>query len=313
MDTRIYLFTGFLDSGKSTFINDTITTTDFCANEKSVLVVSERGEVEYQQEQIEAQNCDLVYVSSEDDFNYDFFKKLQDQYQPTQILIELNGMYNVDRIIECEKPDNMAVVQVLTTIDASTFGLYIQNMRSLVYQHVKYTDLLIFNRINDSIKKSFLRNNIKAINSTTQIIYEKEDGTVNTLTDDELPFDISSDHLDIQDHDFGLFCMDALDHPEKYEGKHVKLRGKFIGLDKQILDGFILGRLAMVCCEDDTSLIGMVCISQYAKQFIPNEWLEVEGKIHLEYDSEMQGDVCVLQVEIFQVIPPLKQEYVTFD
>ena len=29
MNTRIYLFTGFLDSGKSSFINDTITTTDF--------------------------------------------------------------------------------------------------------------------------------------------------------------------------------------------------------------------------------------------------------------------------------------------
>lgn len=313
MDTRIYLFTGFLDSGKSTFINDTITTTDFCANEKSVLIVSERGEVEYQQEQIEAQNCDLVYVSNEEDFTLDFFNKLKEKYHPTQVLIEMNGMYNVDRMIECEKPDGWGVVQVLTTIDATTFALYIQNMRSLVYQHVKYTDLLIFNRIDDSMKKSFLRNNIKAINPTTQIIYEKEDGTVNTMNDDELPFDISQKHLDIQDHDFGLFCMDTLDHPDKYDGKHVKLRGKFIGLDKQIPDGFVLGRMAMVCCEEDTSLIGIVCISQYASQFIPNEWLEVSGQIHLEYDNQMQGDICVLQVENLNVIPPLKQEYVTFD
>ena len=62
MKTRIYLFTGFLDSGKSTFIKDTLLTTAFCADEKSVLVVSEEGEVEYNQEDIEAVNCDLVYI-----------------------------------------------------------------------------------------------------------------------------------------------------------------------------------------------------------------------------------------------------------
>ena len=286
MKTRIYLFTGFLDSGKTSFINDTITTTDFCEGEKSLLIVSEQGEVEYNQEKIESFNCDIVYVTSEDQWTYDFFEELKVKYNPTQVLVELNGMFNVNRFLACSLPDEWEVVQVLTTINAQTFGLYIQNMRSLLFQHVVHTDLLIFNRINDSIKKSFLRNNIKAINSTCQIIYEKEDGTINTLEDDELPFDISSDELEILDHDFGLFCMDALDHP---------------------------GRLAMVCCEEDTSLIGMVCEHPASKQLIPDEWIQVKGKIELEYDNEIGGDVCILKVEELKVVPPLKNEYVTFD
>lgn len=313
MKTRIYLFTGFLDSGKTSFINDTITTTDFCEGEKSLLIVSEQGEIEYNQEEIEAMNCDIVYVTSEEQWSYEFFEELKDKYHPTQVLVELNGMFNVNRFLACSLPDEWEVVQVLTTINAQTFNLYIQNMRSLLFQHVVHSDLLIFNRINDSIKKSFLRNNIKAINSTCQIIYEKEDGSVNTMDDDELPFDISSDHLTILDHDFGIFCMDALDHPDKYAGKTVTLKGKFIGLDKQLDDGFIVGRLAMVCCEEDTSLIGMICVHPLAKKLIPDEWVEVTGLLELQYDQEFDGYVCVMKVDDLKVVPPLQNEYVTFD
>ncbi len=313
MKTRIYLFTGFLDSGKSSFINDTITTTDFCKDEKSLLVVSEQGEKEYNQEELESFNCDIVYISKEEDWNKDYLEQLDKKYQPTQILVEVNGMFSVNHFIDTPLPKDWDVVQVLTTINAQTFGLYIQNMRSLIFQHVVHTDLLIFNRINDSVKKSFLRNNIKAINSSCQIIYEKEDGTVNTLEDDELPFDTSANELHILDHDFGIFCMDALDHPEKYEGKTVTMKGKFIGRDKQLEDGFVIGRLAMVCCEEDTSLIGMVCEHPSAKQLIPDEWIEVKGHIELDFDSDIGGNVCILKVEDLKVVPPLENEYVTFD
>lgn len=313
MKTRIYLFTGFLDSGKTSFIRDTIIDTDFCEGEKSLLLVSEQGEIEYNQEEIEARNCDIVYVHDESTWTYDYFEDLKEKYNPTQVLIEFNGMFNVNQLLSCKLPEDWSIVQVLTTINAETFGLYIQNMRSLLYQHVVYTDLLIFNRINDSIKKSFLRNNIKAINSTCQIIYEKEDGTVNQLDEDDLPFDISCDELYILDHDFGIFCMDALDHPDKYKGKKVTLKGKFIGRDKQLDDGFVLGRLAMVCCEEDTSLIGMVCEHSSAKQLMPGEWIEVSGMIELIYDQELGGEVCLLKVDHLKVVPPLENEYVTFD
>lgn len=313
MKTRIYVFTGFLDSGKTSFINDTITTTDFCQGEKSLLIVSEQGEVEYNQEQIESFNCDIEYVTSEDQWSYEYFEELKAKYNPTQVLIELNGMFNVNRLLACSLPDEWEIVQFLTTINAETFGIYIQNMRSLVFQHVAHTDLLIFNRINDSIKKSFLRNNIKAINSSCQIIYEKEDGTVNTMEDDELPFDITGNHLHILDHDFGLFCMDALDHPEKYNHKTITMKGKFIGRDKQLEDGFVIGREAMVCCEDDTSLVGMVCEHPAAKQLIPDEWIEITGTIENEFDPDVGGEVCILKVADLKVVPPLENEYVTFD
>ena len=313
METRLFIFTGFLDSGKTSFIRDTIKTTDFCKNEKTLLIISELGEEEYDQEELESYNCDITYVSNEDTWSYEYFEELKKKYNPTQVFIELNGMYNTNRLLACSLPDNWVFVQVLTTIDASTFNLYIQNLRGQVYQHAVHSDLLIFNRVNDNLKKSFLRNNIKAINPTCQIVYEKEDGTVDEFADDELPFDISSAELDILDHDFGIFCMDARDYPEKYENKTVTLRGKFIGRDKVLEDGFILGREAMVCCEDDTSLIGMVCVHPANKQLIPDEWIEVKGLIELDYDVDLGYDICILNVEEIKVIPPLENQYVTFD
>lgn len=313
VSTRIYIFNGFLDSGKTSFIQETILNTDFCSDEKTVIIVSEEGEVEFDQEEIEARNCDFVYIDDEEELNYKLLENIKEKYNPTQVIIELNGMYMINRLLAASKPEGWEIVQVLTTVNAQTFGLYINNMRSLVYNHIVYSDLVIFNRINDNINKLFLRNNVKAINSVVQIIYEKEDGTVDTLEDIDLPYDVDSSYLDIADHDFGIFCMDLRDHPDVYEQKTVKIRGKFIGLDKQIPNGFIIGREAMVCCEDDMSLIGMICVHNAAKQFIPNEWLELEGLIELEYDEDIGSDIAILYVTDIKVIPPLQQEYVTFD
>ena len=99
LETRIYLFTGFLESGKTTFINDTIINTDFCDYETSVLIVTEEGEVEYNEVAIKEHNCEIVYVENEEDFTADFFKDLKEKYHPTQVLVEFNGMWNVDQFV----------------------------------------------------------------------------------------------------------------------------------------------------------------------------------------------------------------------
>lgn len=313
MDTRVYIFTGFLDSGKTSFINDTLMNPDFYSDEDTLLISFEEGETAYDEMYLKKSNTSLVTLDHEKFTTYDL-EHLELEYRPTQIMIETNGMMDLNTFIKETIPKNWHVVQVLTTIDTTTFPMYLNNMRSLVYGQVLFSDLVIFNRYNVNIKKSMLRNNIKAINSNVQIIYEFPNGTIDTMnTEEELPFDISKGYLEIQDHDFGIFCMDAMDHPNKYVNKTVKIKGKFIGLDCLIENGFILGRYAMVCCEEDTSLIGLVCISPLAKKLIPDEWIVVEGKISIKYDSEYQMDIPVLTVEQIDVVPPLKNQYVTFD
>ncbi|MFQ7171695.1 MAG: GTP-binding protein [Thomasclavelia ramosa] len=147
----------------------------------------------------------MVTLDFENFTTYDL-KHLELEYRPTQIMIEANGMMDLNIFVKETIPENWKVVQVLTTFDTTTFSMYLNNMRSLVYSQVVFSDLVIFNRYDPNIRKSMLRNNIKAINSNAQIIYELANGTIDTMNpEEELPFDINKEHLDIQDHDFGIF------------------------------------------------------------------------------------------------------------
>ena len=208
METRVYIFAGFLDSGKTSFINDTLMNPDFYSEEDTLLISFEEGEVAYNDIYLKKSNTSLVTLDFENFTTYDL-KHLELEYRPTQIMIEANGMMDLNIFVKETIPENWKVVQVLTTFDTTTFSMYLNNMRSLVYSQVVFSDLVIFNRYDPNIKKSMLRNNIKAINSNAQIIYELANGTIDTMNpEEELPFDINKEHLDIQDHDFGIFCME---------------------------------------------------------------------------------------------------------
>ena len=45
MDIPVYLITGFLESGKTTFINETISDPEFSQGERTLLICCEEGEV----------------------------------------------------------------------------------------------------------------------------------------------------------------------------------------------------------------------------------------------------------------------------
>ena len=188
METRVYIFAGFLDSGKTSFINDTLMNPDFYSDEDTLLISFESGEISYDKVYLKKSNTSLATLDYENFTTYDL-KHLELEYHPTQIMIEANGMMDLNIFVKEIIPENWKVVQVLTTYDATTFSMYLNNMRSLVYGQVIFSDLVIFNRYNQNIKKSMLRNNIKAINSNTQIIYEFPNGTIDTMHPEaELPY-----------------------------------------------------------------------------------------------------------------------------
>lgn len=316
LETRIYVFTGFLESGKTTFMVDTVCNTNFCEGEKTVIVLCEEGEVPVDPKEVGKHNTFVEYVESIEELTLEFFKGIREKYHPTQVLLEYNGMWNIDDLLKVKLPDNWDIVQILTTIDAGTFNLYSQNngLRSILYQHCYKSDLIIINRFDPkTMKKGSFRGNMKAMNPVAQLIYENLDGSINNEPFEDLPFDYNKPVIEVEDHDFGIFCYDMMEHAERYNDKDIKIKGKFIGKDKVLKDGFILGRYAMVCCEQDTSLIGMLCKSPYAKDLVPGEWIYVEGHTHLQYDEEYGANICILDVKHLEMAQPLANEYVTFD
>ena len=126
-------------------------------------------------------------------------------------------------------------------------------------------------------------------------------------------YNLNDDYIEVNDMDYGIFCMHIMENPQIYENKTIKIKGKVIGRDKLIENGFVLGRQAMVCCSDDMQLLGLVCISKYAKDLIKDEWLVVDGTISLEYDESIQSNIPILHVDHLEGAKPLENEYVTFD
>lgn len=314
MTIPIYLFTGFLESGKTSLIKDTLLDPGFTTGEKTLLVICEEGMEEYDQEFLKKTNTVLASVETKDELNYTFLKNLDSVVEPDRVMIEFNGMWNLTEYLDTvDFPFDWLLVQILSTVNASTFELYLNNMRSQIFEQLVHSETIIFNRCDEQTKKLFLRNNIKAINKGAQIIYETKDGEITNLGEDELPFDLSQDQIDISDDDYGLWYMDAMEHPYKYEGKTMSLKGKVIAnhvADKT--QAFVFGRHAMVCCADDTSLIGLLCYYEYSSDLIPKEWVQLTAELTIEYDEEYQGDVPVLHVKQAVFAEPLEDEFVYF-
>ncbi len=188
--------------------------------------------------------------------------------------------------------------------------LYVNNMRSLMADQLMHSEMILINRCDASTKKSFLRNNIKAVNKGAQLIYESIDGQINNLPDDDLPFDLNAEVIDIQDDDYGLWYMDALDHPDRYTGKTVRFKGKVVHIEDS--RSFVIGRYAMVCCAEDMSLIGYLCRSDRPVRVLVDDWIMLTARLETEFDEEFKRDVLVPHVRQIELTEELKEDLVYF-
>ena len=258
-DVPAYLFLGFLESGKSRFINETLRSEAFNDHAKTLLIACEEGEEEYDEEELKAINVDVVYLDEEEEFSEEKLEELNQKYQPEQVMIEYNGMWSMDTVLDARVPEGWMLVQIITTVNSKTFETYLNNMRGLMMEHVKYSQLVIFNRCTEEFTHQGYARTIRAVNRMAQVVYENENGDSRPADGDEdLPYNLEDSHLDIADEDFGIFYMDIMDNPKKYEGKTVTYKGMIYRDAKLKGDSFVLGRFAMTCCADDIAFVGLL-------------------------------------------------------
>ena len=232
MDIPVYLFTGFMDSGKTSLITQTLQENDFGIGSRSLIIACEDGDEEYDEEALAKDKITVVAVESEEEFTEEYLKECDDTIKPDQVFIEYNGTWESAKILEMKLPKGWEIVQSLATVDASTFELYLTNMRAMMMEQVFNTDVVIFNRCTDDTPKAKFRRTIKAVNRRAQIVYEREDGTIDESDADELPYDLDQDVIEITDADYGIFYLDVQDNPQKYEGKTIRFLGLVYRPDK---------------------------------------------------------------------------------
>lgn len=158
------------------------------------------------------------------------------------------------------------------------------------------------------------RRGIKVANQRAEVIFEDEEGELGDIFQDEMPFDMNAPVIEILPEDYGIWFVDAMDHPENYEGKTVKFKARVMKPRGMGSKFFVPGRTAMTCCADDTTFLGYVCKSAYAPKLTPGEWVEVTAKVGIEKRNEYQGEEgIVLDAEHVEQCDPLEDEMVYFN
>lgn len=135
-DIPVYLFTGFMDSGKTTLVEETLFENNFGDGSKGIIIMCEDGEKEYDEAKLATINFKLVTVEEEEDFTPAKLQEIQDTYQPEQIFIEYNGTWGMDKLLEAKMPEGWVIVQSLATVDSTTYDLYMNNMRAMMQEQV---------------------------------------------------------------------------------------------------------------------------------------------------------------------------------
>ena len=292
----VYFFTGFMDSGKTTLIQETLFENGFAEDDDRILIIAcEDGDVEYDTEKLKTINASVATIDTEAEFNTEHLQEIADQYRPDVVFVEYNGTWGVGEVYEMELPKNWVIVQSLATVDATTFEMYMANMRSMMMEQFFQAEVVIFKRCDDNTPKSKFRGNIKAVNRPAQIVYERADGTIDDR-EEELPFDINADVIEISDADYALWFMDCMENPKKYDGKKVH----FLGLvynpkDGKLKRGVIVpGRFAMTCCVEDITFLGMMCKTGMENTPEHRSWIDLTARIKVEFAREYKGKGPIL-------------------
>ena len=286
----VYVFTGFLDSGKTKFIQQTLEDPRFNDGDRTLLLVFEEGEEEYD---LSTYPCQDVFVETLDQQTVTTkeLQALAKKYKAQRVVVEMNGMQLAGDLY-MRFPEEWALAQEVMFADATTIMAYNANMRNLVMDKLVGAQMVVFNRLNPGDDTMPLHKLARAANRRIDILYDYMDGTsVYDDVQDPLPFDINAPVITIQDEDYALFYRDLNEEPEKYEGKEVVFKAQVAMLRRDKNGMFAPGRFVMTCCVDDIEFCGLPCRYDQAKTLEPRSWVMVKASIHAEKHSLYKGDL----------------------
>lgn len=300
----VYIINGFLESGKTEFISFTLAQDYFRIKGVTLLLLCEEGETAYDKKLLKRSKTVIEPVESEADFEPKHLLELEKKWSPERILIEYNGMWNCK---DMRLPFHWEVEQQITTIDAGTFPMYYNNMRSLVAEMIRKSELIIFNRC-DSVMKELgsYKRNVKAVNPKAEIVFEGKDGEINQIFEEDLPYDLKADTLTLDNEGYGVWYIDSMDHLERYIGKTVVFPALVMKPKKFPAGYFIPGRMAMTCCAADMAFIGYACRYDRVDELKEKQWVTVTAKVCREHFAEYRGEGPVLHA--VSIVPARKPE-----
>lgn len=309
----VYAFTGFLDSGKTKFIQETLEDPRFNAGERTLVLIFEEGEEEYDLSTYPHKN---VYLETLDQQTVTEAQltALEKKYRAERVVAELNGMQLVADLYN-RFPQNWVIAQEVMFADATTFNAYNSNMRNLVMDKLMGAQMVVFNRLTPGEDTMPLHKLARAANRRIDILYDYTDGTTKfDDVQDPLPFDINAPVIQIKDEDYALWYRDVTEEPEKYVGKTVCFKAQVAMLRRQKEGMFAPGRFVMTCCVEDIQFCGIPCRYADSKSLASRAWVQVTAKVSAEKHPLYKGDVgpVLTAIEVVKDVPAADPDVATF-
>ena len=308
----IYLFLGFLESGKTKFIQETLEDKRFNKGEKTLLLICEEGIEEYDISRMPKKNIITHVIDDKAEFTMENFTKILKESGAERIVLEYNGMWLMNDLFNA-MPDDTTIAQVMYFVDTTTFNNYNANMRSLVVDKLNSAEMVIFNRFDEKYDPQEFHKIVRGVSRRAEIVYEYTDGRVAyDDIEDPLPFDVEADEITIEDKDFALWYRDIMDEPMKYDGKIMTFKALTAKNEKFPVNTFAVGRHIMTCCVEDIQYCWLVAHEDNGNLPANKEWITITGKISVQKHKLYRGKGPVLYVQSFEKATAPEQPVATF-
>ena len=306
-EVLVYLMTGFLESGKTQFLNFTLKQDYFQVPGTTLLILCEEGEEEYDPEEMKEHRVFIETVEDREDFTEEWLNELNEKYKPERVVIEYNGMWRVSEFEAMNLPETWVMEQKITTVDASTFQVYLANMKPLFVEMVTGTDMVLFNRCTDIEPLAGFRRSVKIVSPQAEVVFEDEEGEIEDIFGDSVPYDMDADIVEIPAVDYGIWFLDVSENPDRYNGKVMKFTAKVEKPKGFPKSAMVLGRQAMTCCADDLTYLGYVCKSDEAVNYNTGDWVTITTKIGYAHLPVYDGVGPVLHAINIEKAEPIEE------
>lgn len=311
MPIPVYAFTGFLESGKTLFIQQTLEDDRFNTGERTLLLVCEEGEEEYDTSTYPHKCVYLVNID-QNEVTTEELTNLQKKFHAQRVVVELNGMQQTADFFN-KMPMDWQIAQEVTFADSRTILSYNANMRQLVVDKLSGAELVVFNRMEKGTDVMPFHKLARAINRRIDIVYDFTDGsTTFDEIEDPLPFDINADVIELGDDDYALWYRDMTDEPKKYVGKTIRFKAQVAKLRREKEGMFAPGRFIMTCCEADIQFMGVPCKYADTASLKAREWVMVTAKFSIKFLSFYRGPGPALTAISVTPAEPAYPEVATF-
>ena len=311
-EVPVYFFNGFLGSGKTTFIKETLESPEFGKDGRTLLLICERGEADYEPDKFAGPGVRVEQIKSEDELNEANLRMIAAKGGFDRVVVEYNGMWEAQKFFAA-MPEGWLIAQEMALFDAGMFMMYNRNMRQLCFNKMQTADLVVFNRCEKGFDKMPFHKEVRIANRSNMIVYEY--GPNDIEPDDiidPLPYDMSQSRIEIKDEWYAEWYRDINEIEDDYDGKTLELRGR-VALSEELPDGqFAFGRHVMTCCEADIQFAGLLAYYSGSTEVKTGDWVEISAKVRSEYSDVYKEKGPVLYIKNLKICKPCEPEVATF-